>query len=146
MPTFGRFNQNGVLAGERGYDEPSFGAIRKKFISQFLSKYAKFVKLKNFCPFLPNLPTFGRFNQNGALAGESGYDEPSFGAIRKKFISQFLSKYAKFVKLKNFCPFLPNLPTFGRFNQNGALAGESGYDEPSFGAIRKKFISRFLRK
>ena len=66
-----------------------------------------FVKLANFCLFLPNLPTFGRFNQNGVLDGERGYDEPSFGAIRKKFISRFLRKFGLSPELGHFFCFLP---------------------------------------
>ena len=48
------------------------------------------VKLANFCPFLPNLSTFGRFNQDDVMAGERGHDGLSFDTIRRKVITQFL--------------------------------------------------------
>ena len=50
--------------------------------------------MANFQPFLPNLPTFGQLKQNGVLGRERGHDGPSFGAIRKKVIRQFLRKFA----------------------------------------------------
>ena len=53
-------------------------------------KIGKIVKLANFRPFLPNLPTFGRFNQDDVMAGERGHDGLSFGTIRRKVITQFL--------------------------------------------------------
>jgi len=52
--------------------------------------------------------------------------------------------YCQFLPV--FRPFLPDLTNFGRFNQNGVFTGERCYDEPSFGAIRKKLTTRFLRK
>ena len=54
-------------------------------------------------------------------------------------------KLGKVVKLANFRPFLPNLPTFERFNQNDVMAGERGHDGLSFSAIRKEVIKQFLR-
>ena len=54
-------------------------------------------------------------------------------------------KLGKVVKLANFCPFLPNLPTFGRFNQDDVMAEEVDHDDLSFGAFRRKIIREFLR-
>ena len=106
-------------------------------------KIGKVCKIDKFLPIFTQFAHLWRFNQNGLLAGERGYDEPSFGAIRKKFHQTVFQKIGKVCKIGEF---LPNLPTFGQFNHNGALAGESGRDEYSFGAIKRKFIKQFLRK
>ena len=114
--------------------------MKKSYHTVFV-KIGKIVKLANFRPFFPNLPTFCRFNQNDVMAGERDHDGLSFSAIRKEVITQFLRNWAKSVKLANFCPFLP---TFGRFNHNGLLTGKRNHDDSSIGAIRRKVITQFL--